>query len=99
MAIGEGSDASNTTTTSPVSQEKQPEQVTTATDTSNDALTTADTPTPTATEKSLPEHVPYVLIGAGTASFACMKAIRERDPNAKVYCLLHTTWWVNILTA
>ena len=36
-----------------------------------------------------PEHVPYVLIGAGTASFACMKAIRERDPNAKVFILLY----------
>jgi len=41
-------------------------------------------PTPVANPLPLPEHVPYVLIGAGTASFACMKAIRERDPNAKV---------------
>ena len=39
-----------------------------------------------AKQSPLPEHVAYVLIGAGTASFACMKAIRERDPNAKV-CL------------
>lgn len=30
------------------------------------------------------EHVPYVLIGAGTASFAAAKAIREKDPSAKV---------------
>ncbi|XP_065885748.1 apoptosis-inducing factor 1, mitochondrial-like [Dysidea avara] len=37
-----------------------------------------------AKQPPLPEHVAYVLIGAGTASFACMKAIRERDPNAKV---------------
>ena len=29
-------------------------------------------------------HVPYVLIGAGTASFAAAKAIREADPQAKV---------------
>ncbi len=29
-------------------------------------------------------HVPYVLIGAGTASFAAAKAIREKDPKAKV---------------
>lgn len=31
-----------------------------------------------------PEHVPYILIGAGTASFAAAKAIREKDPKAKV---------------
>ena len=30
-------------------------------------------------------HVPYVLIGAGTASFAAAKAIRETDPQAKVH--------------
>ena len=29
-------------------------------------------------------HVSYVLIGAGTASFAAAKAIREADPQAKV---------------
>ncbi len=33
----------------------------------------------------LTEHVPYVLVGAGTASFAAAKAIREKDPKAKVY--------------
>ncbi|KAL5459881.1 hypothetical protein EMCRGX_G033268 [Ephydatia muelleri] len=32
----------------------------------------------------LPEHVPYVLIGAGTASFAAAKAILEKDPAAKI---------------
>nr|CAL36989.1 programmed cell death 8/apoptosis inducing factor [Suberites domuncula] len=32
----------------------------------------------------LPKHVQYVLIGAGTASFAAAKAIREKDPKAKV---------------
>lgn len=30
------------------------------------------------------EHVTYVLVGAGTASFAAAKAIREKDPKAKV---------------
>lgn len=30
------------------------------------------------------EFAPYVLIGAGTASFAAAKAIREKDPTAKV---------------
>ena len=29
-------------------------------------------------------HVPYVLVGAGTASFAAAKAIRQKDPQAKV---------------
>ncbi len=28
--------------------------------------------------------MPYVLVGAGTASFAAAKAIREKDPKAKV---------------
>lgn len=28
--------------------------------------------------------VQYVLVGAGTASFAAAKAIREKDPKAKV---------------
>ena len=25
-------------------------------------------------------HIPYVLVGAGTASFSAAKAIREKDP-------------------
>lgn len=29
-------------------------------------------------------HVTYILVGAGTASFAAAKAIRENDPKAKV---------------
>ncbi len=33
----------------------------------------------------LTEHVSYVLVGAGTASFAAAKAIREKDPKAKVH--------------
>lgn len=32
----------------------------------------------------LPAHVPYVLVGAGTASFAAAKAIREADPASQV---------------
>ena len=31
-----------------------------------------------------PEHVPYLLIGAGTASFAAYRAIKARDPLAKI---------------
>lgn len=32
----------------------------------------------------IPEHAPYLLIGAGTASFAAFRAIRANDPKAKV---------------
>ena len=32
----------------------------------------------------LPDKVPYILVGGGTASFAAAKAIREKDPAAKV---------------
>lgn len=32
----------------------------------------------------LPEHVTYVLVGAGTASNACANAIRAKDPKAKI---------------
>ena len=35
-------------------------------------------------DTSIPSHVPYVLVGAGTASFAAAKAIRQKDPQAKV---------------
>ena len=38
------------------------------------------------TEKKseIPEHVPYLLVGAGTASFAAYRAIKSRDPTAKI---------------
>jgi hypothetical protein len=32
----------------------------------------------------LPKHVPYVLIGGGTAAFTAVKAIQERNPDAKI---------------
>jgi len=32
----------------------------------------------------VPEHVPYLLIGAGTASFAAYRAIKSKDPLAKI---------------
>ncbi|XP_061753032.1 apoptosis-inducing factor 1, mitochondrial isoform X1 [Nerophis ophidion] len=32
----------------------------------------------------LPSHVPYLLIGGGTASFAAARSIRARDPGARV---------------
>lgn len=33
---------------------------------------------------NLPEHVPYLLVGGGTASHSAMRAIRGHDPKAKV---------------
>lgn len=33
---------------------------------------------------NLPEHVPYLLVGGGTASHSAMKSIRGHDPKAKV---------------
>jgi len=38
-----------------------------------------------ATERpGVPSHVPYLLIGAGTASFAAYRAIKAKDPLAKI---------------
>ncbi|XP_052870154.1 apoptosis-inducing factor 1, mitochondrial [Anopheles cruzii] len=37
-----------------------------------------------ASSKDLPPHVPYLLIGGGTASIAAFRAIRVYDPKAKV---------------
>ncbi|KAM4696758.1 apoptosis-inducing factor 1, mitochondrial [Rhinophrynus dorsalis] len=36
------------------------------------------------TAPALPSHVPYLLIGGGTASFAAARSIRARDPGARV---------------
>lgn len=32
----------------------------------------------------IPDHVPYLLIGGGTASFSAFRAIKSADPTAKV---------------
>lgn len=37
-----------------------------------------------ATYTKIPESVPYLLVGAGTASFSAFRAIRAADPTAKV---------------
>ncbi|XP_049287056.1 apoptosis-inducing factor 1, mitochondrial isoform X2 [Anopheles funestus] len=37
-----------------------------------------------ASAKDLPKHVPYLLIGGGTASIAAFRSIRGHDPKAKV---------------
>lgn len=36
------------------------------------------------TSKDIPKHVPYLLIGGGTASFAAFRAIKSNQPKAKV---------------
>lgn len=40
-------------------------------------------------DENLPEHVPYILIGAGTASFAACRAIKKEKPDAKVDWKIH----------
>ena len=47
----------------------------------NESVTIAE---PTVVKTDIPEHVPYLLIGAGTASFAAYRAIKSRDPTAKI---------------
>lgn len=37
-----------------------------------------------ASHTKIPESVPYLLVGAGTASFSAFRAIRSADPTAKV---------------
>jgi len=39
---------------------------------------------PEAEKSGVPSHVPYLLIGAGTASFAAYRAIKSKDPTAKI---------------
>lgn len=36
----------------------------------------------------VPEHATYILVGAGTASFAAYRAIRKADKTAKVISTL-----------
>ncbi len=50
----------------------------------HDILYTFISPFPSPHTHTSPDHVPYVLVGAGTASFAAAKAIRKRDPTAKI---------------
>ena len=54
-----------------------------------------------------PEHATYILVGAGTASFAAYRAIRKADNNAKVHvfmyyspvCVFHYVQWPNYVLA
>lgn len=34
--------------------------------------------------KLIPQEVPYLLIGGGTAAFSAFRSIKSRDPKAKV---------------
>lgn len=47
-------------------------------------------------DENLPEHVPYILIGAGTASFAACRAIKKEKPDAKVDWKIHFTIHISI---
>lgn len=55
-----------------------------------------ETPIPQVVTKprsaDLPKHVPYLLIGGGTAAFSAFRAIKSNDAKAKVsksyYCVL-----------
>ena len=35
-------------------------------------------------KRDIPAHVPYLLVGAGTATFAAYRAIKSKDPTAKI---------------
>lgn len=43
------------------------------------------------TTKDIPKHVPYLLIGGGTASFAAFRAIKSNEPTAKVMVISDET--------
>lgn len=36
------------------------------------------------TSAEIPDQVPYLLVGGGTASFSAFRAIKSADPKAKV---------------
>lgn len=40
------------------------------------------------THVQVPSHVPFLLIGGGTAAFAAARSIRARDPGARVRAVL-----------
>lgn len=37
-----------------------------------------------ATSDNIPDEIPYLLVGGGTASFSAFRAIKSHDPTAKV---------------
>ncbi|KJE94219.1 programmed cell death protein 8 [Capsaspora owczarzaki ATCC 30864] len=90
--------AETTSTTTPTPATSESKTTTDATTTADEpaaapAAETAVAPasTPAASSSTTPTPgspddlaVPYLIIGGGTAAFAAMKAIRERQPDAKV---------------
>ena len=52
--------------------------------TSANSEANADQASPTSLVPDLPESVPYVVIGGGTACFAAVRSIRSSDPTSKV---------------
>ncbi|KAF9105120.1 Apoptosis-inducing factor 1, mitochondrial [Mortierella sp. AM989] len=53
-------------------------------DTEDNAAKPSNEPVASAVPKYEKDFYPYILIGAGTASFAAMEAIREKDPSAAI---------------
>ncbi|CRL02497.1 CLUMA_CG015196, isoform A [Clunio marinus] len=43
------------------------------------------------TSVNIPKHVPYLLVGGGTASFAAFRAIKSNEPKAKVMVISDET--------
>lgn len=52
--------------------------------------------------KDIPEDVPYLLIGGGTAAFSAFRAIKSSDPTAKVRfkCFIQEDeeWGANLIS-
>ena len=70
----------DTTEAQPVEPEPEPESKPEQEVSDNEAAAAAVQ----VSTRRAPEHVPYLLIGAGTASFAAYRAIKARDPLAKI---------------
>ncbi|KAL2304551.1 hypothetical protein Nmel_013307 [Mimus melanotis] len=51
---------------------------------SQDSESSGAAPEATAAHPKVPSHVPFLLIGGGTAAFAAARSIRARDPGARV---------------
>ncbi|KAI1234630.1 hypothetical protein IHE44_0003002 [Lamprotornis superbus] len=51
---------------------------------SQDDASSGAAPEGTAAHPKVPSHVPFLLIGGGTAAFAAARSIRARDPGARV---------------
>lgn len=62
----------------------------------NDKSNTTTSTTPEISKPNssdLPKHVPYLLIGGGTASFSAFRAIKSNDAKAKVSSRKNCILW------